>query len=201
MARKVKIKAAEAGVASEFEDGVPVHVVRVPRTDQDGVWEKSPRGSLLMDTLCFPVTSSVSISRRSSADPAAWRVKIDDAEFTVNEAAGLSIGMGSLKDTTTGVEYMVRDTTGKAVMGEETKSVIIARCKRRTCIKRSEIICALTASLAKIQGLASLFTQEEKAAIFNPLAHLVNTYQKELFREAPKERAGRSKPSFIALKA
>ena len=201
MARKVKIKRAEVKVESEFKDGVPVHVVRVPRTNQDGAWEKSPRGSLLMDTLCFPVGSSVSISKRSKTDPAAWRVKIDDAEFTVAEAAGLSIGMGSLKDTTTGVEYMVKDTTGKVVMGENTKATIIARCKRRTCIKRSEIICTITQSLAKIQGLSSLFTQEEKAAIFSPLATLVNSYQTELFREAPKERGSKSKPSFIALKA
>lgn len=102
--RKLVVKKAVASVETEFQGVTVVNVARVPRIDKAGAWLKSPRGSLLMDTLCFPHNVSVGISAKDKADTSKWRVSLDGTDYTISDARQLAIGFGSLKDTTTGIE-------------------------------------------------------------------------------------------------
>jgi hypothetical protein len=178
--RKAKVVVGDATIQPEFENTTLVHVLRVPRTDSTGAWMKSNRGSLLMDTLCFPVSATVQVKTRDKVDPSKWVLTVDDVDLSIADARALAIGTGSLKDTTTGLEYMVADAEGMDAMPKDVKTTIIRRCKRKTTITRLERVCLLVKSLADMQGVGDCFTPEEKEQLVNTPAKLLGALRDSL---------------------
>lgn len=186
--RKAIIKGSE-NRESEFSGVTVVHVLRVPRTDDKGAWLKSARGSLLMDTLCFPQSMAVSVKTRDNADPSKWVLSLDEADFSITDARAMAIGTGSIKDTTTGIEYMLSDAQGMDAIPKDIKAVIIKRCKRRTVIQRLTIACKILKGVAEMQGIGNCFTDAEKVGLFNKPAELLNKVKDTLLQVKEEKQA------------
>ena len=185
--RKVQVQMADADAQPEFENTTLCNVARVARTNAEGAWLKSARGSQLMDVLCFPVTQTVAVTSRSKTDPAAFRISLDGAEMTVAEAKEFAIGTACLRDTTTGLQYVTKDAAGVDVMEADTKSTILNRCKRRSSIKRLEIVCKLLASVAKTQGVGDVFTEDERIKVYNTVAGKLLELKDAIYKVAKKD--------------
>jgi hypothetical protein len=179
--RKANVVKVGKKVQSEFKGLIPVNVLRVPRIDSNGNWSKSPKGEGLKDTLCFPVDSTVGIKTQSKTDP-AWIVTVDGADLSIQDARAIAIGIGSLKDTTTGIEYAAKTPDGMDAIPKDIKKIIISRCKRRTAVSRLKIACKMIKSVAEIQGIGNVFTDEEKTELFNTPAKWLNAMKDALLR-------------------
>lgn len=198
MVRKARVQAANTTAKPEFEGTTLCNVLRVPRLDDAGAWMKSARGSFLMDTLAYPITSTVSVKTRSKTDPGAWIVTVDGADFSPTDARALAIGLGCIKDTTTGLQYLTVNADGDDAMTPEVKKVILNRCKRKSTIRRIETICKLIKSVSDTQGVGNVFDDAERAELFNTPASLLNQMRDALYK-VTKEKG--PAPKFIGLSA
>ena len=184
--RKTQAQVADNDAQPEFENTVLCNVARVARTNAAGVWLKSARGSLLMDVLCFPITQTVKVTAKSKTDPAAFRISLDGAEMTVAEAKEFAIGTACLRDTTTGLQYVTKDAAGVDTMLADVKTTILNRCKRRSSIKRLEIVCKLLVSVAKTQGVGDVFTEDERVQVYNTVAGKLLELKDAIYKVAKK---------------
>ena len=183
MARKARLTAKEANpdIQPEFKGTTLVNVLRVPRIE-GGKWAISNKESLLFDTLCFPVSVAVSVVSKSKDDPGKWQFSINGSTpCGIAEARNAAIGFGSLKDTTTGKEYMLKTASGDDALPAEVKKIIIQLCKRRTGIQRLKLSDKLITSVAEIAGLAACYTAEEKEKILSRLQHTMQRLTDTLY--------------------
>ncbi len=215
MAKKAKAqgKGAPQGVSVNQKDGetrkhtlcVPV---RVPRLDSKGAWVMGGK-SLAFDVLCFPAGSDASMikpkGKPNAADVSKWGVKLDGATLTPQEARELSIGMGYVRDVD-GLAYMVYSFEGDGrtdgdlvdAIDSDLKKEIITRAKRANVIRKLNTACEKIAAAVKVQGLADIFTPDEKAALFNPPAGLLNEFKVRLFA-MPQAKEAKSKVVYVQL--
>ena len=181
-----------------------VNVARVPKTGANGAWELSNKGNLLYDVICFPVSMSVEVVRpkRPAADDVdKFKVILNGETLEVSAARKKAIGEGYVK-TLAGQHVMVYkyDTDGSLLdaIDPELKKEIIRANQRKAAIRKGNASCTILASLAKMQGLANVFSQEEKVSYYNSIANLLNEVKVNLFKIA-KETGKKEKPVYINL--
>jgi len=193
--RAVKVQGA-AVVDSDYTGAVCVNVLRVPKVDAAGLWKLSAKGNRLFDTLCYPTTVAVAVTAKSATDPKVWRVNVGGKEMTPQDARVQAIGFSAVTDTTSGKRYLVSDAQDMDAIPDTVKKEIIAKSKRRSAIKRIELACKLIKSVDAMQGIANVFSDDEKNELFNTPARLLNSLKDTLHKVVKTQGV---KPQFLSI--
>lgn len=191
----MKAQAAQVEAKSDYPGGILVNVARVPRI-VGGAWAKSPKGSLLLDTLCFPVTMSVAVGKKSKDDHKVWTVILDGKEMPASDARKLSIGDSVLTDTTTGKRYLVRHANGDDALPQASKSAILRKTRRRTTIQRLKVVRKLLASVIQIPNIGGVWDDAERAELYNSIASDTLALKDALYKVSAKKEV-----EYFSLKA